>query len=355
VTPTPTNTTAAGSDTVFGVWGTPIFIPNWVVSLGEAVVVIALAYVVQRVLTWLLADRFRRQFERPSLSRTAMRGVRAGVFALAALIVLDIYGFGLADISLSVAVFSAVVGVILAPIVGSFVSGIFLLADQPYEIGDMVEIRDTGQQGFVEDITLRHTKIFTLDNTFVVIPNGTIRERDVINFSAEDARTRQTIEVVVTYESDLDRARTLLVRAARKTEGVIEGGPDIRIGPARYPSEPTVLIESFGDNGVVLRLRYWVESPYRLKAIRSEIQTTFEQSIVEEPVAIAYPHSHLVFDDTSGALAIDRGGDVSSNRAGGDRRGSAGTDAATADGRTAAAEEAGDDRTVGDETDPAGS
>ncbi|MFB6162642.1 MAG: mechanosensitive ion channel domain-containing protein [Halococcoides sp.] len=66
---------------------------------------------------------------------------------------------------------------------------------------------DTGQQGFVEDITLRHTKIFTLDNTFVVIPNGTIRERDVINSSAEDARTRQTIEVVVTYESDLDRAR----------------------------------------------------------------------------------------------------------------------------------------------------
>ncbi|MFB6162641.1 MAG: hypothetical protein ABEJ86_04265 [Halococcoides sp.] len=139
-------------------------------------------------------------------------------------------------------------------------------------------------------------------------------------------------------------ARDLLVRAARATDSVIEGGPDIRIGTARYPSEPTALIDTFGDHGVVLRLRYWIETPNRLHAVRSEIhtaghkklntlvvcsgeyrresqkhpldcsrtcvrqsQSAYEGAIVDEPVTIAYPHSHLVFDDTSGSLSIDRG------------------------------------------------
>ncbi|MFW6437183.1 MAG: mechanosensitive ion channel family protein [Halococcoides sp.] len=331
-------------------WTAGLPVPDWIISLAEAAIVILLAYVVQRVLTRMLKDRFRRQFDRPSLSRTAMRGVRVGVYALAVLIVLDIYGLGLGDITLSFAVFSAVVGVILAPIVGSFISGVFLLADQPYEIGDMVEIQDTGQRGFVEDITLRHTKIFTLDNTFVVIPNGTIRERDVLNYSAEDARTRQTIQIVVTYESDLDRARSLLVRSARRAEGVIEGGPDIRIGSARYPSEPVVLIETFGDHGINLSLRYWIESPYRLTAIKSEIQTAFEAAIEDEPVAIAYPHSHLVFDETSGALAVDYGGEARTDRAGGDRTD---PDGARGESDPATADES--DAPSGDGDSPAGS
>jgi len=95
-----------------------------------------------------------------------------------------------------------------------------------------------GQRGFVEDITLRYTKIFTLDNTFLVIPNGNIRERDVYNYSAEDARTRQTLDVLITYESDASEAQQLIERAGRETDDVIEGGPRIRVGAARYPAQP---------------------------------------------------------------------------------------------------------------------
>jgi small-conductance mechanosensitive channel len=176
-----------------------------------------------------------------------------GVYVFALLTILGIYGLQLGDIALSVTVFTAVVGVVLAPILGSFISGVFLLADQPYEIGDMIELVDTGQRGFVEDITLRHTKVFTLDNTFLVIPNGEIRQRDVVNYSAEDSRTRLSLDVLVTYESDIAVARGLIEEAAREVDNVISGGPNIRVGAARYP---------------------------------------------------AYPHSHLYFDDTSGEMNV---------------------------------------------------
>ena len=280
------------------------FVPDWVLNAGAAILVIVLAYVASHLIIRLFGRRLARRFRRPSLTRTAIRGIRVAVFLLAFFVILDIYDLGLENIALSVTVFTAVVGVVLAPIVGSVISGVFLLADQPYEIGDMIEIAETDTQGFVEDITLRYTKIFTLDNTFLVIPNGTMRDRDVYNYSAEDTRVRLDLDVVVTYESDVAEARQLIQTATRSVDAVISGGPDIRIGSARYPAAPTCYIDRFGDHGVALRLRYWVKEPYRLLAIRSAVQTAVWERLADADVEIAYPHSHMVFDDTSGELQV---------------------------------------------------
>jgi len=301
-TPTPTETATEVATDIGGLL--PFDIPMWVVNIGESLIVIGLAIVVSRLLVRLLGRRVAQQFRRPSLTRTALRGIRASVYIFALLTILNIYGLRLTDIGLSVAIFSAVVGVVLAPIFGSLISGMFLLADQPYEIGDMIELVDTGQRGFVEDITLRHTKVFTLDNTFLVIPNGEIRQRDVVNYSAEDSRTRLSLDVLVTYESDIAVARSLIEAAAREVDNVIAGGPDIRVGAARYPASPTVYINNFADHGVLLTLRYWVTEPYKLLASRSKVQTNVWRRLEDANVEIAYPHSHLYFDDTSGEMNV---------------------------------------------------
>ncbi|WP_158853870.1 mechanosensitive ion channel family protein [Halorhabdus sp. CUG00001] len=282
----------------------PTWVPSWAIDLVAVVVVLVGAWLLSRGLVTLFGRRIARHFRRPSLTRTFLSGIRAGVSVLALLVILRIFGLKLGDIALSVTVFSAVVGVVLAPIVGSVISGIFLLADQPYEIGDMVELADTNRRGFVEDITLRYTKIFTLDNTFLVIPNGAIRDRDVVNYSAEDPRTRQSIDIVVTYEGDLDTARDRFERAARSVDGVIGGGPDIRVGAARYPAGPTCYINEFGDHGITLTLRFWIKEPYKLLATRSRVQTAIWEALEDIDVEIAYPHSHLVFDETSGELPV---------------------------------------------------
>jgi small-conductance mechanosensitive channel len=276
-----------------------------VLNAGAAILVILIAWLVSRAIVYLFGRRIARRFRRPSLTRTVIRGIRVGVYLLAFLTILRIYGLGLGNIALSVTVFSAVVGVVLAPIVGSVISGVFLLADQPYEIGDMIEIVDTGEQGFIEDITLRYTKVFTLDNTFLVIPNGTIRDRDVKNYSAEDPRTRLGLDLVITYESDLQEARRLSEVAAREVDVVIPGGPSIRVGSARYSAAPKSYVDKFGDHGIHLRLRYWIKEPYKLLATRSAVQTAVWEALEEADVEIAYPHTHHVFDETSGELTVE--------------------------------------------------
>jgi small conductance mechanosensitive channel len=193
------------------------------------------------------------------------------------------------------------------------VSGLFVLSDRSYEIGDMIEIVDTddGTRGFVEDITFQNTKIFTLDNTSLVVPNSIIRDRDVINYSAEDPRTRLSLDILVTYEGDLAQARGLIEQSAREVNTVIHGGPDIRIGSARYPAAPTCYINEYADHGVLLTLRYWVEEPYKLLTVRSRIQENIWSAFDGADVGFPYPHTHVVFGEPDDGSSLEQDGSPS--------------------------------------------
>ena len=282
----------------------PDIIPVSLFRVVAAIALIVFAYYFSQLVRQVLGRRVARRFKRPSVTQTILRGLQGTIVLAGILTALSFFGIGFGNIALSVGVFSAVVGIVLAPIIGNFISGVFILSEQPYEIGDMIEFEDTGTKGYIEEITLVYTKIFTLDNTFVVLPNGTMRERDVINYSAEDTRIRMTLDTGVTYESDIGVARDQMEAAARSVEGIIRGGPDIRVGSARYPASPTCYIREFADSGVLLRLRYWANEPYKQTALRSKVMTEVWDRFEEHDIEIPYPHSHMVFDDTSGELQV---------------------------------------------------
>ena len=278
---------------------------------------VAVGVIASKFLVRLIGRPVARRVSRQSVAQTIVRGVRVGTITLSVLVGLWAVGFRFTDLLVGTAVFSAVIGIILAPLVGNFINGVFILADQPFEIGDMIEL-ENGTTGFVEDITIRYTKIFTLDNTFLVVPNGAMRERDVTNYSAEDERTRRTLDVLVTFESDIAQARRLIERAARDCDAVIDGGPDIRVGVARYTASPDCRLHEFGDDGILLRLRYWVKKPYKLAKIQSDVNTRVRERLTDADVEMAYPHRHLVFDDTSGVARV---GGPESGRPAGERAG----------------------------------
>ncbi len=170
-----------------------------VTNVVLAIVFVLLGWYVSQLVVSLVGRQVARRFRRPSITKTVLRGIRGVILFIAVATAAAQVGLGASNLLLSVTVFSATVGLVLAPIIGSVINGLFLLADQPYEIGDLIELVDSsspngGTRGYVEDITLRYTKIFTLQNTFLVIPNATMRERDVVNYSAEDTRSRLSLQ-----------------------------------------------------------------------------------------------------------------------------------------------------------------
>ncbi len=288
----------------------PDLVPEFVVPLALAALVIIIGWYLSKVVVRITGRTVAQRIERPSVTRTVLRGVRVSVLLVAVGIAASILGVGGVEILLSVTVISAVIAIVLAPLVGSFVNGLFVLADQPYEIGDMIEIVDEGHVGFVEDITIRYTKIFTLQNTFIVIPNSDIQQRDVVNHSAEDERTRLSIAFDITYGSDVEAAQQGAERAARSVDEVISGGPDIRIGSARYAAAPVCAIDEYGDDGIALRLYFWLNQPYKRTVVRSAVHEAIRTRFADIGVEFAYPRRHHVFDETSGVaqVAVDESG-----------------------------------------------
>lgn len=285
----------------------PTWAPEHTAQIILALVVIVIGWYLSKVVVRLAGRTVARRIQRPSVTRTVLRGVRVSVLLVTLGIAASILGVGNTQILLSVTVVSAVIAVVLAPLVGSLINGFFVLADRPYEIGDMIEVADAGHRGFVEDITIRYTKIFTLQNTFIVIPNSEIQQRDVVNYSAEDERTRITLQFEITYESDLEAARQAAERAARSVDTVISGGPDIRIGSARYGAAPMCAINEYGDNGILLELFFWMKHPYKQAVVRSAVQEAIRERFADLDVEFAYPRRHHVFDETSGVarMAVD--------------------------------------------------
>ncbi|MDS0294635.1 mechanosensitive ion channel family protein [Halogeometricum luteum] len=320
---TPTPTPTEGEEFVRQLLPDVLFFPG--AHYVAAVLIFLLGYALSGYVVRLVGRPVARRFRRQSVAQVVLRLVRSTMLFLSAVAAAVVAGFQFGNIAISVGVFSAVVGIVLAPIVGSAINGLFILADQPYEVGDMIELED-GRKGFVDEITIRYTKMFTLDNTFLVIPNATIRDSLVTNYSAEDERVRLRLGFLATYESDIPRTRELLERAASDVDMVVEGGPDIRVGSARYPARPTAYIDEYGDSGILVTLRYWAKKPYKLLTVRSRVQSQLYRLLEDEPdVEAAYPHRHHVFDDTSGSLRAEVGErpDESWSDAGGriDRRG----------------------------------
>lgn len=274
------------------------------VQWGGAITLLLAGWYFSKFVAQSIRPLIGRRFHRASTVNVVLRAVRALIIAIVFVFAANFVGYRPENVFLSATVLTATVGYILAPIISSFISGFFVLLNRPYEIGDLIELVDREQQGYIEDINLRYTKIFTLDNTLLLLPNDRIRQRDFVNYSAEDERTRRSIEVLVTYESDITEARALLEKAAQDVEEVITDGPEIRIGSIRYPAAPEAYIAEFADHGILLELRFWVRRPYLPRIVRSKVNTNIWEAIEEVDVEIPYPHMHHIFDETSGQARV---------------------------------------------------
>jgi small-conductance mechanosensitive channel len=128
------------------------------------------------------------------------------------------------------------------------IAGFLILIDQPFRVGDRIEITGLGTWGDVVEIGTRSTRIRTRDNRLVIVPNSAIAKDQVVNYSYPDPRYRVQIEVGIDYDSDLKLAREAAIAAVKDVEGVLLDKPI------------DALFLDFGDNTIVFRIRWWIDS-----------------------------------------------------------------------------------------------
>jgi len=272
--------------------------------LGMAVSILVVSWYGAKLAARLLRPQFVKQIPRVSVAETLLGVLRAFVMVIALFAVANVLGYEPENVLLSVTVLTAAIAYILAPLLGSLINGLFVLVNRPYEVGDLIELEDTDQLGYIREITLRYTKIHTLENTTLVIPNDSIHNRDVINYSEDDERSWLSVEFTLTYETDLEVALEQAERVVGTIDEVVDGGPSIRMGGNRYPATPTAFVTSFGDRGAQVELKFWVFEPYHPKRVRSQVFRVLSSELAESDISLAYPRTHHVFDETSGAATV---------------------------------------------------
>ncbi|MDX1380564.1 MAG: mechanosensitive ion channel family protein [Xanthomonadales bacterium] len=215
----------------------------------------------------------------------------------AAYLLLVIWGIDPTAWLASAGIIGIAVGFAAKDTLANLFSGIFIVADAPYKMGDYV-VLDTGDRGMVTHIGMRSTRLLTRDDVEITIPNAVIGNAKIINESGGPwEKSRIRVKVGVAYGSDVDRVCEVLEDVARQNEDIIDE-------PA-----PRVRMRAFGDSALEFELMGWIELPANRGRVVHELMMQVYKRLAQERITIPFPQRdlHLV-SVPEGLASRDRGG-----------------------------------------------
>ncbi|GAB6880558.1 mechanosensitive ion channel family protein [Halorubrum gandharaense] len=287
--------------TIWGFVATAQFLFDWLVELLPTfmqVVVTVLLVAVVMVASDVIEHRIHDYAEESERideheEGVVLRTLQAGLILFGGVVVLTLWNFDFQGLLVAGGFAGIVLGMAAQHTLGNMIAGFVLMFARPFEIGDWVLV--DGMEGTVTDITIMHTRIRTFDGETVVFPNQLVNKQRVKNYS-DRSRLRLTVAVSIDYDADLAHAESVAVDRIEAVEDVLE-----------VPS-PEVASTDFGDSGITIELRFWIENPSARKRRRviSQVVSTIKAGFEAEGIAIPYPHRTL--DHRDGGFDVDLDG-----------------------------------------------
>jgi len=214
-----------------------------------------------------------------------MTGVGYLGTAIAGLIGISAAGIDLSSLALVAGALSLGIGFGLQNIVSNFVSGLILLVERPFKVGDWVATGTT--EGFVRRISVRATEIETFQRQSIIVPNSELINAPVGNWTHRNRLGRIEIPVSVSYDSDPRQVMDLLMDIALAHPGLL-----------RNP-EPVVMFNGFGQSSLDFELRGFVGDVLGALPVKNELRVTILERFRAEGIMMPYPHQevHLHLDE----------------------------------------------------------
>lgn len=167
-------------------------------------------------------------------------------------------------------------------------SGVFIMADAPYKIGDFV-VLDSGERGEVTNIGIRSTRILTRDDVEVTIPNSVMGNTKIINESGgPHEKYRIRIAVGVAYGSDIDLVRSVLMDIALANESICDD------------PEPRVRFRTFGASSLDFDLLGWIDQPVLRGRVIDSLNCQIYKRFIDEKIEIPYSKHDLYIKEMPG-------------------------------------------------------
>jgi small-conductance mechanosensitive channel len=194
----------------------------------------------------------------------------------ALIVILKHFNYDIFSLVTALGIGSLAIGMAAKDTLAHMISGFTIMIDRPFRIGDRIQLVG-GQIGDVADIGLRSTKIKTLDNQLLVIPNSDLCNTMLTNQAFPNSRVKGRINIGVAYGSDVDQVKALLVATAGEAA-------DVLADPA-----PEAYFVSFGDSALNMALFFWVEEYGTLFAVTDRINSLILTRFAEHSIEIPFP------------------------------------------------------------------
>ncbi|MCC5937406.1 MAG: mechanosensitive ion channel [Lunatimonas sp.] len=262
------------------------------VAIPKAILAILTYFIGKYIIRFIIRtiDKLFVKYDiEPSLATFLGSFLNGVLYVLLVLAVLSTVGV---EVTAFIAVLGAAglaVGLALQGSLANFAGGVLILVFKPFKVGDTIEAQ--GTLGSVERIDILYTTVRNFDNKVVTIPNGTLANNNITNFSEKPTR-RVEMSIGVAYGSDIKKIRKIILDTLAKDERI------------HQDPEPVVLFTNFGDSSLDLTVRCWADAG-NLWPVYWDSMERLNEVFIEQGVEIPFPQRdvHHIFPE--GKLRVE--------------------------------------------------
>jgi len=239
------------------------------------------------VISFMVKRSLRKQLSRQRMMLVSRTIVYTGYIGIVFIVIREM-NYDLTALFGAAGVVGIVIGVASQTSIGNIISGLFLVSEKSFELGDVVRIGD--KSGTVYSIDLLSIKIKTFDNLLIRIPNQTVISTELINVTRFPIR-RLDFQVSVAYKEDLKKVKTILENVARNNPLCLE------------EPEPVIIFQTFGTSSIDLTIGVWFEKANYL-AVKNSVFIEIKEAFDREGIEIPFPHVSLYAGEASKPVSV---------------------------------------------------
>jgi len=259
-----------------------IFIPydSWINGIFFVIFVVLLSLIASKILMVLISNWLtdRKRFRK--MPKLISKVITIIIYVIAFLIILDYFEIEIGPLVATLGIGALAVGLALQDTLKNFFAGLHIISDKPVGVGDFIEL-EGNISGYVEDIGWRSTRLRTMRNTIVIIPNSKLSESTIINDSMPEEEMSVYVECGVAYESDLKKVEKVTIEVAREIQKTIPA--------ASKDFEPFIRYHTFADSNIHFRVVLRVEEPTEKYLITHEFIKALKERYDKEGIEISWP------------------------------------------------------------------
>ncbi len=240
-----------------------------------------------QMIAYMVRRSLRKQLSRQRMMLITRTVTYTGYTGLVLIVTREL-NYDLTALFGAVGVMGIVIGVASQTSIGNIISGLFLVGEKSFEIGDVVRIGD--KSGTVYSIDLLSIKIKTFDNLLIRIPNQTVISSELTNVTRFPIR-RLDFQIGVAYKEDLRKVKSVLENVARNNPLCLE------------EPEPYILFQSFGDSSINITFGVWFEKT-NYTAVKNSVFIEIKEAFDREEIEIPFPHVSVYAGEASKPISV---------------------------------------------------